>query len=212
MATTTVNNIHLAPGDIWVTSDLTAAPTAGGDLDDPTTSSLMTFTSGYGAPATAASPAWRYVGFTNGPATLAFRPTYYMVETEQAFAEVLAVPTAEEATLTFTMQESDYRNLALSMGQATTEVNASPPINTALFVGGTAVVNLQCVSMLSRKRTGPGYFAATLYQSYSNDGANLNWERRAEQRNPVTMRCLAATQRPVGDQLFQVVDYVADPA
>lgn len=209
---TNVSNIHLAPGDIWVTTDLTAAPAGGGDLSDPTTSSLMTFTTGYGAPSTASSPAWRYVGFTNGPATLAFRPTYYMVETEQAFAEVLVVPTAEEATMTFTMQEADYRNLALSMGQATTEVNAGAPVNTALFVGGKASVNLQCVSMLSRKRTGAGYFASTLYQSYSNDGASLNWERRAEQRNPVTMRCLADTTRPVGDQLFQVVDYVADPA
>lgn len=213
MATTNLNNIHLAPGDIWVTSDLTAAPAGGGDLNDPTSSSLMTFTSGYGAPSTSASPAWRYVGFTNGPATLAFRPTYYMVETEQAFAEVLVVPTAEEATLTFTMQEADYRNLAISMGQATTEVNAGAPVNNALFVGGQSEVNLQVVCMLSKKRSSiGGYFVSTLYQAYSNDGANLNFERRAEQKNPVTMRCLADTTRPIGDQLFQVVDYAADPA
>jgi hypothetical protein len=209
---TNVSNIHLAPGDIWVTSDLTAAPTGGVDLSDPTSSDLMTFASGYSAPGTTASPAWRYVGFTNGAATLAFRPTYYMVETEQAFAEVLVVPTAEEATLAFVMQEADYRNFAISMGQATTEVNAGAPVNTALFVGGKADVNLQVIAMLSRKRTGAGYFVATLYQAYSNDGSSINFERRAEARNPVTMRCLADTTRPVGDQLFQVVDYVADPA
>lgn len=209
---TNVSAIHLSPGDIWTTTDLTAAPAKGVDLNDPTTSALMTFSSGFAGPSTTASPAWRYVGFTNGPATLAFRPTYYMVETEQAFAEVLVVPTAEEATLTFTMQEADYRNLALSLGQATTEVNAGAPVNTALFVGGKSSVNLQCVTMLSRKRTATGYFVSTLYQAYSNDGASLNWERRAEQRNPVTMRCLADTTRPVGDQLFQIVDYVANPA
>jgi hypothetical protein len=204
--------IHLAPGDVWVTPDLTAAPTKGVDLLDPTSSSLMTFTTGFGAPNTTANPAWRYVGFTNGPAVLQFRPTYYMVETEQAFAEVLVVPTAEEATFSMTMQEADYRNLALSMGQGTTEVNVSAPANNAIFVGGKASVNLNVVTFLSRHRTGVGYFVGTLYQSYSNDGAALNWERRAEQRNAVTMRCLADTSRPVGDQLFQLADYAANPS
>src|SRR5688572_28998135 len=112
-----VTKIHLSPGDMWVTSDLTAAPTKGVDLNDPTTSSLMAMTTGFALPSTAANPAWRYVGFTNGPATLTYRPTYYMVETEQAFAEVITTPTAEEATLGFTLLESDYRNLSLGMSQ-----------------------------------------------------------------------------------------------
>lgn len=209
---TDVTKIHLSPGDIWVTPDLTAAPAKGGDMQDPTSSSLMTFTAGFAAPSTTASPSWRYVGFTTGASVLNFRPTYYMVETEQAFAEVLVVPTAEEATMAFTMQEADYRNLALSMGQATTEVNAGAPVNNAVFVGGKSNVNLQCLSFLSQHRSGTGYFVGTLYQCYSNDGASLNWERRAEMRNAVSMRTLADTTRPVGDQLFQLVDYAANPS
>lgn len=203
--------IHLGPGDVWVTSDLAAAPAKGGDLNDPTSSSLMAFTSNYAAPSTAATPAWRNVGFTNGPATLTYRPTYYMVETEQAFAEVLVVPTTEEATLACTMQEMDYRNMLIALGQGTSEVNVGPPANNAIFVGGKANVALFVFVLLSRKRTGVGYFVSTIYQTYSSEGAPINFERRAETRLPLTMRSLADATRPVGDQLFQIVEYPANP-
>lgn len=206
------SKIHLGPGDVWVTSDLTAAPTAGGDLNDPTSSSLMTMASGFTAPSTSASPSWRYVGFTNGPATLTYRPTFYMVETEQAFAEVITTPTAEEATLAATLLEADYRNLSVGMALATTEVNAGAPVNNAVFVGGKTAVNLNVVVMLSRKRSGTGYFLLTLYQAYSQEGVSLGFVRREEMKIAVTLRCLANATRPVGDQLFQLVDYAANPA
>jgi hypothetical protein len=202
----------LGAGDIFVTSDLTAAPTKGGDPLDPTTSSLMAMLTGFTAPSTTANPSWRNVGFTNGPATLVYRPTYYLVVTEQAFAEVLANPTSEEASLGFVMLEADYRNFALTMGQGTTHIVTGPPVQNAIHVGGKPTVNLSVLVMCSRKRSGTGYFLATLYQAYSNDGANLNFERRAETRQAVTARMLADATRPQGDQLFQLVEYPANPA
>lgn len=203
--------IHLAPGDIWVTSDLTAAPAKGVDLNDPTTSAVMAMLTGYTAPSTTASPSWRYVGFTNGPATLTYRPTYYMVQTEQAFAEVITVPTAEEATLGFVLLESDYKNLAVGIGQGTTKVTGGGTPNNAIFVGGKSLVALSVVVMVSKHRSGVGYYISTLYQAYSDGGVALNFERRAETRIGVTMRSLADATRPVGDQLFQLADYAANP-
>lgn len=205
----TVSKIHLGPGDLFVTSDLTAAPSGGVDLLDPTSSAVGTMLADFSAPAKTATPEWRAVGFTNGPATITYRPTYYMVETEQAFAEVLVVPTSEEASLTATLQELDYRNMHLALGQSTTEVNATD--NTVLFVGGKVQVNLVTLALASRKRTGVGYFMASMYQVYSSEGAPLNFERRAETRLPVNLRALADATRPVGDQLFQVVDHAANP-
>lgn len=205
------NKIQMGPGDLWVTSDLTAAPAKGSDLTDPTTSSIMTMTTGFGAPSTTASPAWRYVGFTNGAATLTFRPTYYMVETEQTSAPVLTIPTAEEATIAFTLLEADYRNLSLGMATATTEVNAGVPINNTIFVGGKQSLNTAVLVLCSRKRIGVGYFLLTMYQVYSDAGVALPFDRRAEMRIGVTMRGLADATRPVGDQLFQLAEYTANP-
>jgi hypothetical protein len=204
--------IHIGPGDIFVTSDLTAVPLSGVDKNDPTSSGLMAMTTNYAAPSTVASPAWRNVGFTNGPATLTYRPTYYMVETEQAFAEVVTTPTSEEATLGFTMLEAEYKNLAVTMGQGTTHIVTGPPVQNAIHVGGKATVNLSVLVMNSRKRSGTGYYLTTIYQGYSNEGANFNFERRAELRQPVTVRMLADATRPVGDQLFQFIEYPANPA
>lgn len=206
------SKIHLGPGDIFVTSDLAAAPTSGADKTDPTSSGLMAMTTGFASPSTAASPAWRNVGFTSGPATLVYRPTYYNVVTEQAFAEVVTTPTAEEASLNFIMLETDYRNFAFTMGQGTTRVVTGPPVQNAIHIGGKATVNLNCVVMSSRKRSGVGYYVATLYQAYSNEGATLNFERRAETRQAVVARTLADATRPVGDQLFQLVEYPTNPA
>ena len=207
-----VTKIHLGPGDVWVTPDTTLGPpTKGVNMSDPTTSALMAFTTNFASPSTSPSPAWRNVGFTNGPATLTYRPTYYMVETEQAFAEVIVVPTTEEATLACTMQELDYQNMLIALGQATSKVTVGPPASNALFLGGKSNVNLATFCLLSRKRTGIGYFVSTLYQAYSSEGAPLNFERRAETRLPLTMRVLADATRPVGDQLFQIVEYPANP-
>lgn len=207
-----VSKVHIGAGDLWFTSDLTAAPTKGVDLSDPTSSSVMTMASGFTAPSTAASPSWRYGGATQGPSTLTYRPTYYMVESEQAFSEIITTPTAEEATLGFTLLESDYRNLVLGMSQATPEVNAGAPVNNAIFVGGKTSVTLNVVVLCSRKRSGTGYFLLTLYQAYSAEGSTLSFARREEMRIPVTLRALADATRPVGDQLYQLVDFAANPA
>jgi hypothetical protein len=126
------SKIHIGPGDVWVTSDLTAVPTSGADKTDPTSSGLASMASGFTAPSMTANPSWRNVGFTNGPATLTYRPTYYSVESEQAFAEIVTTPTAEEASLGFTMLEADYRNLAITMGQGTTHVVTGPPVQNAI--------------------------------------------------------------------------------
>jgi hypothetical protein len=202
---TDIAKIHIGQGDVWLGG---TAPTAGLDLTDPTSSSINTMTTNFAAPTSGGTA----VGFTNGPATLTYKPTYYNVETEQAFAEVLVIPTAEECSVEFTMLESSYTNLNKAMGQATSEVNAGVPINNTNFVGGKATVNTFLLALNSRKRTGIGYYLLTVYQVYSMDGVALNFERRKEMQNKVTMRALADTARPVGDQLFQLAEFTANPA
>jgi hypothetical protein len=202
---TDITKIHIGQGDVWLGG---TAPTAGLDLTDPTSSSINTMTTNFAAPTSGGTA----VGFTNGPATLTYKPTYYNVETEQAFAEVLVIPTAEECSVEFTMLESSYTNLNKAMGQATSEVNAGVPINNTNFVGGKPTVNTFLLVLNSRKRTGTGYYLLTVYQVYSMDGVTLNFERRKEMQNKVTMRALADTSRPVGDQLFQLAEFTANPA
>jgi hypothetical protein len=204
----TVANIHIGQGEIWLGG---TAPTAGTDPTDPTLgtpSAVNAFTTSYAAPTSGGT----YVGFTNGAATLTYKPTFYMVETEQAFAEVVTIPTNEEAGLAFTMLEAGYVNLATAMGQGTTRVvTPGPPAFDAIYVGSKAVISLKVTTLLSRKRSGTGYYVLTLYQAYSMEGANLNFERRVEQKIPTNMRCLADVTRPTGDQLFQLVAYAANP-
>jgi hypothetical protein len=202
---TDVNRIHIGQGDVWVGG---TPPAAGVDPLDPTTSTVNSMTTAFAAPTSGGTA----VGFTNGAATLTYRPTYYMVETEQAFAEVITVPTAEESTLAITMQEMGYQNIATAWGQGTTKVTAGPPANNAIFVGGKPTVIPAVVVLNSRKRSGAGYFILTLYQGYSAEGAAVNFERRAESRIPATIRCLSAVNRPQGDQLFQIADWAANPA
>lgn len=199
---TDVSKIHIGQGDIWLGG---TAPTAGVDLNDPTSSAVNSMTTNYAAPTSGGT----YVGFTNGAATLTYKPTYYMVEVEQAFSEVVVTPTSEECTFDFVMQEASYTNLAKTMGQATTATGGGA---NKIYVGSKAVVTQQLLVMNSRKRSGTGYYIMTMYQSYSNDGIALNFERRKETQNKTTMRALADTTRPVGDQLFQLVEYTANPA
>lgn len=199
---TDVTKIHIGQGDVWLGG---TAPAAGGDLTDPTTSAVNSMASLFTAPTSGGTA----VGFTNGPATLTYKPTYYLVETEQAFSEVIVTPTSEECSLDFVMLEASYTNLANAMGQATTATGAG--VNK-VYVGSKSTVTTNLLVLNSRKRTGTGYYILTVYQTYSMDGVALNFERRKETQNKVTMRALANTARPVGDQLFQLVEYTANPA
>jgi hypothetical protein len=152
------------------------------------------------------------VGFTNGPANLSYKPTYYMVETEQAFAEVAVVPTGEEATLRFTALEVTYANIANAYGQVTTRVTTpGPPASNAVLVGSKATVSTKLAVMMSRKRSGTGYYICTLYSAYSFAGAELPFVRREDTKIATELRALADLTRPVSDQLFQLVEYPANP-
>lgn len=201
---TDIAKIHIGQGDVWLGG---TAPTGGTDMTDPTSSVVNSMTSLFAAPASGGTA----VGFTNGPATLTYKPTYYNVETEQAFAEVLVVPTAEECSVDFVMLEASYTNLNKAMGQATSAVNVTGGSNTN-FVGGKPTVTTFLLALCSRKRTATGYYLLTIYQVYSMDGVALNFERRKETQNKVTMRALADVTRPTGDQLFQLVEFAANPA
>lgn len=193
--------VQIGEGNVWVGG---TAPTAGADPTDPTTSALNTMATNFTAPTSGGTA----VGFTNGPATLSYKPTYYMVESEQAFAEILVVPTAEEASVGFTMLETSYQNLKTAMGQATSHIAAG--VN-AVHVGGKGSVPFNVLVIAARKTSLVGYYILTVYQTYSMDGADLNFERRKEMQNKVVMRALADTTRPVGDQLYQLAEYTANP-
>lgn len=207
MANPVVGNIHIGQGEVWLGG---TAPAAGSDPTDPTAgtpSALNSMATGFAAPTSGGT----YVGFTFGPATLTYRPTYYMVVTEQAFSEVVTIPTNEEASLAFTALEQTSSTIAAAWGQGTTRTTTGPNAQ-AVYVGSKQVITTKVVSMMSRKRSGNGYYIVTMYTAYSADGATVSFERRAESRLPVTMRALADVSRPDGDQLFQLVAYDANPA
>lgn len=200
----TVSNIHIGWGEVWTGG---TPPAAGSDPLDPTAGTpavLNTMITGYTGPTSGGA----YAGATQAPATLTYKPTYYMVEIEQAMAEVVTIPTAEEAALAFTMVEATYLNIATAFGQGTTRTTGGAQ---AIYVGSKEVLATKVVVLMSRKRTGVGYYILTIYSGYSMDGANLDFQRRQEQRLPVNMRALADVTRSKGDQLFQIVAYDANP-
>lgn len=200
-----VGNIHIGQGEVWLGG---AAPAAGSDPTDPTAgtpSALNSMTSLYAAPTSGGT----YVGFTFGPATLTYRPTYYMVVTEQAYAEVIAIPTNEESILAFTALEQTYTNIAAAWGQATTRTTGGAQV---VYVGSKSVLTTKVAVLMSRKRSGVGYYIATIYAAYSDQGAAVSFERRAESRLAISLRSLADVTRPTSDQLFQLAAYDANPA
>jgi hypothetical protein len=202
-----VQNIHIGQGEIWVGG---TAPTGGTDLTDPnagTPTALNTMATGFTGPTSGGT----YVGFTNGAATFSYKPTFYLVETEQAFAEVAIVPTAEEASLKFTALEVTYTNLATVLGQVTTRVTVGPPASSAIFGGSKSVVPTKVAVLMSRKKSGIGYYILTLYSAYSFAGGDVPFARREDSKIATELRCLADLTRPVADQLFQFVDYPANP-
>lgn len=205
MASTDVQKIHIGEGDVWIGG---TAPTAGSDPTDPTAgtpSALNAMTAGFAAPTSGGT----YVGSTQGAATFTYRPSFYQVETEQSYAPVITTPSTEECTLGITVLEVTYQNIKNAFGQVKTRVSGSDGV---VYGGGLRVVPVAVTSMLSRKRTGAGYFLITIYQGYSREGAQVGFERRAESRMPITIHGLADPTRPEGDQLFQIVDYAANPA
>ncbi len=207
MATFDAAKIHIGAGDIFIGG---TAPTAGTDPSDPTAgtpSALVTADADFNGVSTTGTG----VGSTNGGATFTYRPTFYQVMNEQSFAEVATVPTSEEASLAFGVQELTYTNIHTALGQTTTRVVAAGTLANVNYGGGLPVVPVATAVLLSRKKSGVGYFIVCLYQAYSADGGALNFERRAETRIPVTLRALADGSRPVGDQLYQVVEYPANP-
>jgi hypothetical protein len=196
--------IQIGQGDIWVGG---TPPAAGTDLTDPTSSTLNAMAAGFTQPVSGGN----YVGLTNGEATLTIRPTYYSVESEQSFAEVATVPTAEEATLAAALQEvRSYQNLGIAFAQATTDVNTG--VSAAVFLGSKGTLTTQTVALCApHTLSGVGYMLLTIYRGYSSEGAALNFARRAESRLPITVRAQAVLTRPEGDQLLQLVDYDANP-
>jgi len=205
MPTITPANIHLSPADIFTGG---TAPAAGSDPNDPTAGTPSVFNSATTNFA-GVTDGGTYRGATQGASTLTYRPTFYMVEIEQAMGEVVAVPTAEEATIAYTMVEVGYANIAQGFGQAATRTTGT---EQGVYVGSKSTLATLVTTLVSRKRSGTGYYIATLYASYSMEGGTFSAERRQEARLAVTMRCLADTSRPLGDQLFQLVAYDANPA
>jgi hypothetical protein len=204
----TASNIHVGQGEVWIGG---TAPAAGSNPTDPTAgtpSEANAMTTNFAAPVSGGTN----VGFTQGPATITYRPTYYMVETEQSFAEVVSFPTAEEASFSFTTLEASYQNMANAIGQGKTRTVVGPPAFDVIYVGSNSVLQVSVVTLMSRHRSGTGYYIATIYQGYSMEGIAANFTRREEARFPITMRALGDVTRPVGDQLFQIARYAANPA
>ena len=200
--------IHIGAGHIFIGG---TAPTAGTDPSSPTAGTPSALVSAADATFAGVSTGGVDVGSTNGAATFTYRPTFYQVMNEQAFAEVATVPTAEEASLAFGAQELTYQNIKTAFGQTVTRIVATGVLANVNYGGGLPTVPVATAVLLSRKRTGVGYYIVCLYQAYSADGGAANFERRSETRMAVTLRALADGTRPVGDQLFQFVEYPANP-
>lgn len=199
------SNIHIGRGEVW----FGGTPPAGGiDLTDPTSSAVNYMETAFTGPHSGGT----YGGATVAPATIVYKPTYYAVSVEQTLADVAVIPTAEETTVDLSLAELSAANIHTAWTQSTQKNQVSGTTYQAVFVGGkTALPSNPMVAIFSPRRTGVGYYIATVYETYSMDGAPFTFDRRKETFLKVMLRSLAAVDRPIGDQIFQVVAYDANP-
>jgi hypothetical protein len=158
-----------------------------------------------------------YVGLTNGPASLEYKPEYKAVEIEQTYVEVEPRLVKESVTLKFKCALPTYQNLLLALQSATrlsVAGDGNTPNKEVLQVGGLIFSDPQTICLVSKigSYTDTAMTPAphnlfewiTLYQAMSVDGLKLDYKRGETRMVEVTFTGYGDVSRPDGDQLFQL--------
>lgn len=158
-----------------------------------------------------------YVGLTNGPASIEYKPEWKGVEVEQAYGEIAPRVTKETVQVKFRMAEAHYTNLrrAIQTGTTVSIAGASGAPNKELtVVGGKIFFDPTCLAIVSPigsyTDTQPTpalhklYEWVVLYSAISVEGVKLEYKRGETRMVDVTFTGYAEVSRPEGDQLFQL--------
>ncbi len=157
-----------------------------------------------GVPSTAGTN----VGLTGGPAVFRVAGDIHEISVEQALSPVKIRKTSEEVEVEFSIKEIDFAKLKrfLNGSMLTTDATSTPQTNKVTG-GGDACINTFPVVLVTKEPCGtPAYYTMiSLYKAYMSDDFEIEFGKDSESMVKVTLRGLADTTRPVGDQTYQIV-------
>lgn len=198
--------IQVAPGMLWV------------DIRKPGNGQVLLvsgYLSGpmdqrvYGPAVVAVSGA--FMGATIGDSNFSYRPTFVDIKIEQATATVEKVLNTEEARAAFAVSELTSENLlqTIPVGTLTSQADPLQAGQTVrmLTVGGVTLLAPKCIAFISPNRRisagGPFSYVWCAYNAVPVDGFDMPFSRGRETVFRLTFEAIAATERSIGDQLFQ---------
>lgn len=155
-------------------------------------------------------PAWIEVGYTEDGTKLAYQPTLKEIMVDEEPAPVKRSLDTEKATISANVAESTLVNLNAAISASTLTSQAADATHAqtkTLKVGGGSLtevmVGLEGLSPTGRQRIIIGYRA----QAQAN--IQLQFKRNDKTIIPVELSLLADSTKPSGENLFEVVDFLA---
>lgn len=159
---------------------------------------------------TGADATWKYVGYTNAPATLAYTSEVYEVVTEQTTQAVETIVVSESAKVTTALIEWIQDNLALAFpGSTTTAIpaGAAQKAVTQLKAGGSATRNTYLLALEGGIKdaanvTQPVRFF--FYRAQPVLTGDLSMAKNKEAALTLEWTCLNDETKTLGQQLMEV--------
>ena len=150
------------------------------------------------------------VGMTGGPATFRIGGDFHESEVEQAMSPVHVRKVKEEVEVEFVMRAIDFSVLQKFMnGSVITTDTTSDPKTHMVSGGGDGCVDTNVVTLVTADPCADGddtyYLVVCLYEAYASSDFEIQFGKDVDSEVTVTMRGLADTTRPKGDQVYQVV-------
>ncbi len=152
-----------------------------------------------------------FIGATIGDSNFSYRPTFVDISIETASAKVEKVLNTEESRCTFSVAEltAENMNLAIPVGTLSSTadtIQVGQNIRT-LKVGGLQLTPPQTIAFISPNRRisagGPHSYVYCAYNAVAIDGFDMPFSRGSVTVFRLTFEAIAATERTIGDQLFQ---------
>src|SRR3990167_11022159 len=153
-----------------------------------------------------------FIGATIGDSSISYRPTFVDIQIETSTAKVEKVLNTEEARCVFSVAELTAENMkqAIPVGTLSavdTDPLMSPQKRHTLTVGGLRLLAPTCIAFISPNRRiaagGPFSYIMCGYNAVPIDGFDAPFARGRETVWRLTYELIAATERTLGDQLFQ---------
>jgi hypothetical protein len=149
--------------------------------------------------------AWKQVGYTDDGIDLAYTPTVKDINVDETPTAVAKLLTAEKAVISAKLAEATLLNLSRSISAAkfADDTAAARSISVKIGTGNLSYV------MVGIQAPAPGTNLVriiVMYKAICQAAVNLKMQRKDKVVIPVQFEGLADSNKPLGEQLLQIVD------